>query len=519
MIGPRIIGIDLGTTNSCVAVLENGAARVLTNAVGDRTTPSMIALREDGRLVVGAVAKRQAVSNPQRTLYAVKRLIGRRHDAGAVNELARVVPYPIVPGPNGDAWVRLGDRLMSPSEVSAHVLRELKQTAETYYGEPVAQAIITVPAYFDDAQRQATRDAGKIAGLDVLAILNEPTAAALAYGVHKEGAASLIAVFDLGGGTFDISILRIEDGIFEVLATSGDTLLGGDDFDRALSRALAAEVESQHGVSIDDPVALQRLCDAAERAKRELSAVLATEVNLPFLAQAKSGPIHLVRQITRGWLEELTAGLIDRLDAPCLRALADCRLDPEQIEHVVLVGGMTRMPAVEARAQQIFGKRPVKGVNPDEIVAIGAATQSAIVGGQISDVVLLDVASHSIGVKVSGDRFSTIIARNAMVPARETKYFSTTQDNQPFVTIEVYQGEEQQASKNRLLGKFVLGDLPPGPAGQVKVEVQFTLDCDGIVRVEARDTASGRATSKKILASSGLSAEEVDRLSRDYLLT
>ncbi len=518
-----IIGIDLGTTNSCVAILENGVAKVLTNAVGDRTTPSMLALRDDGKLVVGAVARRQAVSNPTRTLFGVKRLIGRRHDAPEVTEMTGVVPFPIVRGPNGDAWVRLGDKLLSPSEVSAHVLGDLRATAETYLGVKVTQAIITVPAYFDDAQRQATRDAGRIAGLEVRAIINEPTAAALAYGVHKEGAPSLIAVFDLGGGTFDISILRIEDGVFEVLATSGDTLLGGDDFDRVLAVALRKEAEAAHGAPITDPVALQRLVDAAERAKRELSALTSTEVQLPFLATGGTqgqGPAALSfqRTVTRAWLEELTAPLLERLEAPCMRALADCRMEADRIDHVVLVGGMTRMPAVEARAAAIFGKRPVKGVNPDEIVAIGAATQSAIMQGQMGDVVLLDVASHSIGVKVAGGRFSTIIARNSMVPARETKVFTTTSDGQDFVSIEVYQGEEPMAAKNRLLGKFILGDLPHAPAGKVKVEVQFTLDCDGIVRVEARDVASGKATSKKILASSGLSPDEVDRLAKGYVL-
>jgi len=507
-----IIGIDLGTTNSCVAVLEGGQPVVIHNQEGGRTTPSMVSWNPAGETIVGSASKRQMVTNARRTVFGVKRLIGRRLDAPDVQKLARTLPYGLLAAKNGDAWVQLDDKQVSPQEVSAHILRKMKQIAEEYLGQDISEAIVTVPAYFDDAQRRATRDAGSIAGLSVRAILNEPTAAALAYGVHKQTNQKL-AVFDLGGGTFDISILDMQAGVFEVLATSGDTHLGGDDFDRRIIEMLIEEFRAHHGIDLEkDPVALQRLKEASERAKIELSSSMTTEINLPFLAADPSGPMHLSRELSRGELEAACRDLIDGLEGPCLKALAVAGLSAADIDQVLLVGGMTRMPAVAAKVVGIFGKQPSKGVNPDEIVAIGAAVQSAIMGGELTDVVLLDVTPHSLGVKVTGDRTSIVIPANTTIPTREQKVFATTDDNQSFVAIEVVQGESEKASDNRFLGRFVLGDLPQRAAGKVRVSVAFTLDADGLLEVTASEAESGRAASVKIEAASGLTAAELSRL-------
>ncbi len=509
----KIIGIDLGTTNSCVAVLEGGEPVVIHNQEGGRTTPSMVSWSGGGEVVVGAAAKRQAITNPRNSLYAIKRLIGRRFKSPQVDHLLRAVPYEIVEAQNGDAWVKVRDVQLSPQEISARILEKMKKIAEEYLGEEVTEAIVTVPAYFDDVQRQATKDAGQIAGLKVRAILNEPTAAALAFGVHQQKN-QRVAVFDLGGGTFDVSILAIEDGVFEVLATSGDTFLGGDDFDRRVIEKLVAEFKSEHGIDLStDAVALQRLKEAAERAKIELSSALTTDLNLPFLSVGPNGPLHLQRELKRSELELMCRDLVARLEDPCQRALTDAHLKPADIDQVVLVGGMARMPAVQAKVEEIFEKKPSKGVNPDEIVAIGAATQSGIMGGELQEVVLLDVTPHSLGIKVSGDRVSVIIQRNTTIPTRERKVFGTTEDNQDFVAIEVYQGDNQQAAQNRMLGRFVLGDLPRRPAGHVRVEVSFTMDADGILHVAATELTTQKATSVTIQATSGLTPAEVEKLS------
>ncbi len=508
----KIIGIDLGTTNSCVAVLEGGEPVVIHNQEGGRTTPSMVSWNAQGEPVVGAAAKRQAVTNPKNTVFGIKRLIGRKFKSAEVEHLIATVPYEIVEAPNGDAWVRIQGRDLSPPEISALLLEKMKKVADEYLGEDVTEAIVTVPAYFDDVQRQATKDAGTIAGLKVKAILNEPTAAALAFGVHQQKN-QRIAVFDLGGGTFDVSVLAIEDGVFEVLATCGDTFLGGDDFDRAVIVMLANSFRLDYDVDLTgDAVALQRLKEAAERAKIELSSSLTTDVNLPFLAVGAAGPLHLVREIKRSEVELLCRELLARLDAPCHQALTDSKLAPRDIDQVVLVGGMTRMPAVQARVEEIFGKKGSKGVNPDESVAVGAATQSAIMGGELQEVVLLDVTPHSLGIKVKDDKMSFLIVRNTTIPTRERKVFSTTEDNQDFVAIEVFQGEHTTASENRGLGRFVLGDLPRLPRGAVRVEVSFTMDADGILHVSASELVSGKATSVTIQAQSGLSFDDVARL-------
>ncbi len=509
----RIVGIDLGTTNSCVAIMEAGEGKVIHNDLGARTTPSVVAYKEDGTILVGTAARRQAITNPRETIFGVKRLIGRKFDSPAVSELRRTMPYEIVKAPNGDAWVSLGGKQVSPPEVSAHILRYLKKAAEDYLGEPVDEAIVTVPAYFDDAQRQATKDAGEIAGLEVRAILNEPTAAALAYGLEKM--AGLVAVFDFGGGTFDISILRIEEGgVFEVLSTSGDTFLGGEDFDRCLMDAHLAEFQRENEVDVSrDPAVLQRLKSAVESARHELSSQLVTEVNLPFFAAGPQGPVHLIKELKRSRLEALTKKLVDRAEVPCRRALEDAKLTAAEIDQVILVGGMTRMPAIGDAVRRIFGKEPGRDVNPDEIVAVGAAARTAIMKGELK-VILLDVTSHSLGLRVEGEKVVTIIPRNSMIPVRETKIFVTTIDNQDSATVEVYQGEHPSIHGNRLLGRFVLGDLPKARAEQVQVEVSFTMDADGILSVDATETLTGKATSKQILASSGLSREEVDRLSK-----
>ena len=508
----KTIGIDLGTTNSCVAVLEGGNPVVIHNQEGGRTTPSMVSWSPSGDVVVGSASKRQMVTNPTRTVHGVKRLIGRRLDHPEVGQLEPLLPYELVRAPNGDAWVRIDARELSPQEISGQILRKMKQIAEDYLGRSVSEAIVTVPAYFDDVQRRATRDAGTIAGLEVRAILNEPTAAALAYGAHK-GADQKLAVFDLGGGTFDISILSIEAGVFEVRATSGDTSLGGDDFDRRIIELLAREFRAQHDIDLTaDPVALQRLKEAAERAKIELSTAMSTEINLPFLAVGAGGPLHLMRELSRGELEAVCRELLAALEAPCRKALEEAELDPKEIDQVLLVGGMTRMPAVASRVVEIFGKTPSKGVNPDEIVAMGAAVQSGIIGGEIAEVVLLDVTPHALGVKVAGDALSVIIPANTTIPTREEKVFATTEDQQSHVAIEVYQGQAARASDNRYLGRFILGDLPGRPAGKVRVRVSFTLDADGLLEVTATENESGRAASVRIEASSGLTRSELDRL-------
>jgi molecular chaperone DnaK len=508
----RVIGIDLGTTNSCVAVLEGGEPTVIHNQEGGRTTPSMVSWNADGDVVVGAASKRQMVTNPQRTVFGVKRLIGRKSHDREVQSLATRLPYHVVAAKNGDAWVDIAGTPRSPQEISAHVLAKMKRVAEDYLGEPVVEAVVTVPAYFDDVQRQATKDAGTIAGLTVRAILNEPTAAALAYGAQHEHNQRL-AVFDLGGGTFDISILAIENGVFEVLATHGDTSLGGDDFDRVVIDLLADEFMTEHNINLrNDSVALQRLKEAAERAKIELSSAMTTDVNLPFIAAGSAGPLHLMRELERGQLERACRQLVDRLDAPCHKCLADAHCTPADIDQVLLVGGMTRMPVVQERAVQIFGKPASKGVNPDEIVAMGAAVHSGIMGGELQEVVLLDVTPHNMGVKVAGDRMSVVIFANTSIPTRAKKIFATTEDNQTYVAIEIYQGENELASRNRRLGRFVLGDLKPAHRGATKVEVSFTMDADGILEVTAAEVGTGRAASVQIEASGGLTAEEIQRL-------
>ncbi|HUQ02470.1 MAG TPA: molecular chaperone DnaK [Kofleriaceae bacterium] len=508
----RIIGIDLGTTNSCVAVLEAGEPVVIHNQEGGRTTPSMVSWNADGDVIVGAASKRQMVTNPSRTVFGVKRLIGRKVSDADVQRVLPVMPYKVVPARNGDAWVSIDGQPRSPQEISAHILSKMRRVAEDYVGETITDAVITVPAYFDDVQRQATKDAGAIAGLTVRAILNEPTAAALAYGVQHD-ADQRVAVFDLGGGTFDISIVAIENGVFEVLATSGDTTLGGDDFDRALIEMLASEFQATNSVDLrNDAVALQRLKEAAEQAKIELSSSMHTDVNLPFIAIAPTGPMHLTRTLSRGELERACKDLLARLQAPCKIALEGARCTAADIDQVLLVGGMTRMPAVQERVLEIFRKPPHKAVNPDESVAMGAAVHSGVIGGELQEVVLLDVTPHDMGVKTAGDKMSVIIRANTSIPTRERKVFATTEDNQTFVAIEVYQGASAQASRNRRLGRFILGDLKVGPRGATRVEVAFNLDADGILQVEATEVGTGRAASVTIEAASGLSDDEVARL-------
>jgi molecular chaperone DnaK len=508
----RIIGIDLGTTNSCVAVLEGGEPTVIHNQEGGRTTPSMVSWNQDGDVIVGAASKRQMVTNPTRTVYGAKRLIGRKVADSEVQRMLRALPYHVVAAKNGDAWVQIDGLAHSPQEISAHVLSKMRRVAEDYVGETITEAVITVPAYFDDVQRQATKDAGAIAGLTVRAILNEPTAAALAYGVQHR-ADQRVAVFDLGGGTFDISILAIENGVFEVLATSGDTTLGGDDFDRALIELLAQEFQVAHGVDLrGDAVALQRLKEASEQAKIELSSAMNTDVNLPFVAIGPDGPMHLMRTLSRGELERACKDLLARLEAPCTRALELGRCTAADIDQVLLVGGMSRMPAVQDRVVEIFGKQPHKAVNPDESVAMGAAVHSGVIGGELQEVVLLDVTPHDLGVRVAGDRMSIIIRTNTSIPTRERKVFATTEDNQTFVAIEVFQGAHAQASKNRRLGRFVLGDLEVRPRGATRVEVAFMLDADGILHVEAVEVGTDKAASVTIEAASGLTDDEVARL-------
>jgi len=516
----KIIGIDLGTTNSCVAVMDGGEAKVIENAEGDRTTPSIIAYANDGEILVGQPAKRQAVTNPNNTLFAIKRLIGRQFGDDVVQKDIKMVPYQIVKADNGDAWVEVNGEKMSPPQISAQTLKKMKKTAEDFLGEPVTEAVVTVPAYFNDAQRQATKDAGRIAGLDVKRIINEPTAAALAYGMDKKSGDSTIAVYDLGGGTFDISIIEIAetDGehTFEVLSTNGDTFLGGEDFDLRLIDYLADEFKKSSGMDLhSDPLALQRLKEAAEKAKIELSSSQSTEVNLPYITADASGPKHLVQKLTRAKFEALVEDLVERTLEPLKLALADADLQIGGIDDVILVGGQTRMPLVQKRVTEFFGKEPRRDVNPDEAVAVGAAIQAAVLSGDVTDVLLLDVTPLSLGIETMGGVASTLIEKNTTIPTKKTQVFSTADDNQTAVTIHVVQGERKQASQNKSLGRFDLSDIPPAPRGMPQIEVAFDLDANGILNVSAKDKATGKEQSIVIKASSGLSDEEIEKMIKD----
>jgi molecular chaperone DnaK len=508
----KVIGIDLGTTNSCVAVLERGEPTVIANSEGSRTTPSIVGYSEGGEKLVGQIAKRQAVTNPYDTVFAVKRLIGRRFEDPVVERFREVAPFEICRAENADAWVKVAGEMRSPEEISSVVLKRMKETAQDYLGEEVTEAVITVPAYFNDAQRQATKDAGRIAGLNVLRIINEPTAAALAYGV-KENARETIAVFDLGGGTFDVSIMTVGDGVYEVKSTSGDTYLGGEDFDDLLVNHLASNFHEIAGIDLrDDAMALQRLKEAAERAKQELSSSEETDVNLPFIAADDSGPKHLNEAITREALEELVGPLIERLAGPCEKALDDAGMAADAIDRVILVGGMTRMPRVQQRVEEIFGKSAHRGVNPDEIVAVGAAVQAGVLKGETEDVLLLDVTPLSLGVETQGGIMTRVIPRNTTVPTRKAEIFSTTEDNQNLVRIHVLQGERELADANETLGRFELLGIPPAPRGVPQIEVAFDIDADGILSVSAKDLGTGKAQSVRVTASGGLSQDDVDRL-------
>ncbi|MTV12246.1 MULTISPECIES: molecular chaperone DnaK [Bradyrhizobium] len=511
----KVIGIDLGTTNSCVAVMDGKNTRIIENAEGARTTPSVVAFTSDGERLVGQPARRQAVTNPTNTIFAVKRLIGRRYDDPTVEKDKALVPYKIIKASNGDAWVEAEGKPYSPSQISAFILQKMKETAEANLGEKITQAVITVPAYFNDAQRQATKDAGKIAGLEVLRIINEPTAAALAYGLDKKKQAK-IAVYDLGGGTFDISILDIGDGVFEVKATNGDTFLGGEDFDMRLVNYLADEFQKQQGIDLrKDKLALQRLKEAAEKAKIELSTVTQTEVNLPFITADASGPKHLQVKITRAKFESLVEDLVQRTIEPCLNALKDAGLTAKDIDEVVLVGGQTRMPKIQEVVQKIFGKEPHKGVNPDEVVAVGAAIQAGVLQGDVKDVLLLDVTPLSLGLETLGGVFTRLIERNTTVPAKKSQVFSTAEDNQNAVTIRVFQGEREMAADNKFLGQFDLVGIAPAPRGMPQIEVTFDIDANGIVNVSAKDKGTGKEQNIQIQASGGLSEADIERMVKD----
>ena len=511
----KVIGIDLGTTNSCVAVMEGGKPKVIENAEGARTTPSIVAFAKDGERLIGQPAKRQAVTNPDNTVFAVKRLIGRRFDDPITKKDTELVPYNIVRGPNGDAWVKAGGADYSPAQISAFTLQKMKETAESYLGETVTQAVITVPAYFNDAQRQATKDAGQIAGLEVLRIINEPTAAALAYGLEKQDGKT-IAVYDLGGGTFDISILEIGDGVFEVKATNGDTFLGGEDFDNKLLNFLSEDFKKAEGIDLTkDKLALQRLKEAAEKAKIELSSAATTEVNLPFITADQNGPKHLVKQISRADLERMVDDLIQRTLEPCKKALADAGVKASGIDEVVLVGGMTRMPKVRQVVKDFFGKEPHTGVNPDEVVAMGAAIQAGVLQGDVKDVLLLDVTPLSLGIETLGGVFTRMIDRNTTIPTKKSQTYSTADDNQQAVTIRVFQGEREMAADNKMLGQFDLVGIPPAPRGVPQIEVTFDIDANGIVNVSAKDKGTGKEQQIRIQASGGLSDADIEQMVRD----
>jgi molecular chaperone DnaK len=508
----KVIGIDLGTTNSCVAVMEAGKPKVVENAEGARTTPSIVAFTKDGERLVGQPAKRQAVTNPDNTVFAVKRLIGRRYDDPITKKDTELVPYKISRGPNGDAWVNAGGKDYSPSQISAFTLQKMKETAEAYLGETVTQAVITVPAYFNDAQRQATKDAGQIAGLEVLRIINEPTAAALAYGLEKQDGKT-IAVYDLGGGTFDVSVLEIGDGVFEVKSTNGDTFLGGEDFDAKIVDWLADEFKKQEGIDLrGDRLALQRLKEAAERAKIELSSAQTTEINLPFITADQNGPKHLVKSLTRADLEKLVEDLIKRTLEPCKKALSDAGVAAKDISEVVLVGGMTRMPRVRQIVQDFFGKEPHTGVNPDEVVAMGAAIQAGVLQGDVKDVLLLDVTPLSLGIETLGGVFTRMIDRNTTIPTKKSQTYSTAEDNQNAVTIRVFQGEREMAADNKMLGQFDLVGIPPAPRGVPQIEVTFDIDANGIVNVSAKDRGTGKEQQIRIQASGGLNDSDIEKM-------
>ena len=516
----KIIGIDLGTTNSCVAIMEGGEAKVIENSEGDRTTPSIVAYTQDGEILVGQSAKRQSVTNPINTLYAVKRLIGRKFSDGVVQKDIDMVPYKIAAAPNGDAWIDVKGQKLAPPQISAEVLKKMKKTAEDYLGEEVTEAVITVPAYFDDSQRQATKDAGRIAGLDVKRIINEPTAAALAYGMDKQRPDSKIAVYDLGGGTFDISIIEIADvdgeKQFEVLSTNGDTFLGGEDFDKRVIDFLADEFKKEQGMDLrGDPLAMQRLKEAAEKCKIELSSSQQTEVNLPYITADAAGPKHLVKRVTRSKLEAIVEDLIERTIAPLRMALKDANLSVGQIDDVILVGGQTRMPLVQQKVKDFFGKEPRRDVNPDEAVAVGAAVQAAVLSGDVKDVLLLDVTPLSLGIETLGGVVSVLIEKNTTIPTRKNQTYSTADDNQTAVTIHVVQGERKQAQQNKSLGRFDLADIPPAPRGLPQIEVAFDIDANGILNVSAKDKATGKEQSIRIQASGGLTEEDIQKMVRD----
>jgi molecular chaperone DnaK len=511
----KVIGIDLGTTNSCVAIMEGKDPKVITNPEGARTTPSMVASTDSGERLVGQVAKRQAVTNPENTVFAVKRLIGRKYASPEAQRDKEICPYKITQAPNGDVQVEIQGKAYSPAEISSHILQSMKKTAEEYLGEKVIEAVITVPAYFDDSQRQATKDAGRIAGLNVLRIINEPTAASLAYGLEKRKDEK-IAVFDLGGGTFDISLLEIGEGVFEVKSTNGDTHLGGEDFDQRVIDYIATEFKKDQGIDIrKDKMALQRLKEAAEKARMELSTSMETDINLPFITADAGGPKHLNIKLTRAKLEGLVDDLLQKLVGPCQTALKDAGLSPSDINEVILVGGMTRMPAVQQRVKEIFGKEPHKGVNPDEVVALGAAIQAGVLKGEVHDVLLLDVTPLSLGIETLGGVFTKLIEKNTTIPTKKSQIFSTAADNQPAVSIHVLQGEREMAEYNKTLGRFELVGIPPAPRGMPQIEVTFDIDANGIVHVSAKDLGTGKEQSIQITASSGLSEEEIQRLTKD----